>query len=53
MHFTHNLEIPMKSTFIKFTAAAALLGTSVAAYASANCCGDLACCLQTLACCFQ
>lgn len=43
----------MKSKFLKMAAAAALLGTSVAALAANACCGDLACCLQHLICCFE
>jgi hypothetical protein len=43
----------MTSRLVKLAAAAALLGTSALAYAAGHCCGDLQCCLQQLACCFQ
>lgn len=43
----------MKSNLKRGLAAVLLLGSSVAAYASASCCGDLICCLQQLACCLQ
>ncbi|MES2886862.1 MAG: hypothetical protein V4739_02520 [Pseudomonadota bacterium] len=43
----------MMSKIIKLSAVTALLGTCVAAYAATDCCGDLACCMQMLACCFQ
>lgn len=41
----------MKSKLVKLTAGAGLLFATAAAFASANCCGDLACCLQMLVCC--
>lgn len=42
----------MTSKFFKISAALALLGTSAAAFAASDCCGDLvACCLNMLACC--
>lgn len=43
----------MTKTFGKIGAAMVLLGTSAAAWAASGCCGDLACCLQMLACCFE
>jgi hypothetical protein len=42
----------MTSKTLKLAVAAALLGTSVAALAANACCGDLACCIQHLVCCF-
>jgi hypothetical protein len=42
----------MKSIVIKSFVTVSLLGVSAAAFAS-SCCGDLACCLQMLACCWQ
>ncbi len=42
----------MTTKIIKISAASALLGTSVAAFAASDCCGSLAaCCLNLLACC--
>lgn len=43
----------MKSKIVKLTAVVSLLGASAAAWAAGSCCGDLECCLQMLACCFQ
>lgn len=43
----------MSKKFHKIGAALALLSTSAAAWAATGCCGDLACCLQMLACCFE
>ncbi len=43
----------MKSKLIiKSTAAIGLLLGSAAAFAANGCCGDVACCLQSLICCF-
>jgi hypothetical protein len=42
----------MKSTLLKIGAALGLLSGSAAALAANGCCGDLACCLHMLACCF-
>jgi hypothetical protein len=47
------MENLMKSKALKMVAASLLLGTSVAALAANACCGDLACCVQHLICCFQ
>ncbi|HSI46956.1 MAG TPA: hypothetical protein VLA61_01660 [Ideonella sp.] len=41
----------MKSRFLKLSAAIALATLSTVALAANACCGDLACCLQHLACC--
>ena len=43
----------MKSKLIKLSTGLVLAVGSFAAYASAACCGDLACCLQQLVCCLQ
>lgn len=42
----------MKSRWLKLSAALALVTTSAVALAANDCCGDLACCLQQLLCCF-
>jgi hypothetical protein len=42
----------MKSHFFKLSAAIALVTMSTVALAANGCCGDLACCLQHLVCCF-
>ena len=43
-----------KSVIVKLGVAAALLGTSALALAAgSDCCLDLECCLQMLACCFE
>ena len=42
----------MKPTIVKVIAAVSLLSASTVALAS-GCCGDLQCCLQMLACCWQ
>lgn len=43
----------MKSTFIKISAALALLSTSAIAFAAtSDCCLSIDCCIQMLACCF-
>lgn len=42
----------MKSKLIKTGAALALLGGCAAAFATQACCGDIACCVQQLLCCF-
>lgn len=46
------MKSTMKSKLIKLTMAATLLGTSALAWAANDCCLDLDCCLQMLACCF-
>ena len=42
----------MTPKILKLSAALVLLGTSVAAFAASDCCGDFAaCCMNMLACC--
>jgi hypothetical protein len=48
-----NKEFELKTKLLKLTAACALVTASAAAFAAGGCCGDLMCCLQSLACCFQ
>lgn len=43
----------MKNKLIKAGAAIGLMGLSAAVWASEACCGDLACCLERLACCLN
>lgn len=42
----------MSARFFKLAAVISLVTASTAALAANGCCGDLACCLQHLACCF-
>ena len=41
----------MKKQLSRAGIGALLLGSSLAAYASTGCCGDLLCCVQQLLCC--
>lgn len=43
----------MSKKLTKLFAAFGLMGLSAAAWASEACCGDLACCLERLACCLN
>jgi hypothetical protein len=43
----------MKNKLIKAGAAFSLMGLSAAVWATEACCGDLACCLERLACCLS
>lgn len=42
----------MKSKLIKIGTVVGLLSASAAAFAAQGCCGDIACCIQQLLCCF-
>jgi len=43
----------MKSIWIKASAAVGLLAVSAVVWATPECCLNLECCLQMLACCFE
>lgn len=43
----------MKHTLIKAAAGLGLMGLTAAVWAAEGCCGDLACCLEHLACCLN
>lgn len=43
----------MKNMLIKAAAGLGLMGLTAAVWATEACCGDLACCLEHLACCLS